>query len=88
METPNGQKRTSNPKRYKQMGGNFVVFWCARLSLFVLNITFCQVYNYYNDKMGLQPFSMEHLKGAFFAYFGLNGIAILVAICEKLMKKK
>jgi hypothetical protein len=56
--------------------------------LFVLNITFCQVYNYYNDKMGLQPFSMEHLKGAFFAYFGLNGIAILVAICEKLMKKK
>jgi hypothetical protein len=30
---------------------------------------------------------MEHLKGAFFVYFGLNGIAILLAIWEKFMKK-
>jgi hypothetical protein len=67
------------------MGGNSVVFLMCPESL-IIDVSLCQVYSFYNDEKGLQPFSMEHLKGAFFAYFGLNGIATLVAICEKFMK--
>jgi hypothetical protein len=52
----------------------------------IFQFCYFQVYDFYKDEEGLQPFTMEHLKGAFFVYFGLNGIAILVVICEKMMK--
>jgi hypothetical protein len=44
-----------------------------------------QPYDYYKDKKeGLQPFTMEHLIGAFYIYFILNGVAFLIVIIENI----
>jgi hypothetical protein len=44
-------------------------------------------YDFFKDeKQGLERFNIEHLKGIFYFYFILNGIAFIIAIIERLIQ--